>query len=175
VFEFVLGVGLARWWGGRPSGQAAGVPWRTLAGLLWMAATVGILAWINSPQTPYDGNVYPSTIFFNIIVFPIGMTLFLAGLLAERSWVRWFLSTRLIHALGQRSFVFYLLHVGVFSIWWHDYFGWGRHIFLQFFATIALAEIGHRIWEEPMHRWILARTVGYKKRRDQLDISPSQG
>jgi peptidoglycan/LPS O-acetylase OafA/YrhL len=106
VFEFVLGVGLARWWGGRPSGQAAGRPWLTLAGLLWMAVTVGILAWINSPQTPYDGNVYPSTIFFNIIVFPIGMTLFLAGLLAERSWVRQFLSTRLIHALGQRSFVF---------------------------------------------------------------------
>jgi peptidoglycan/LPS O-acetylase OafA/YrhL len=175
VFEFVLGVGLARWWGGRPSGQAAGRPWLTLAGLLWMAVTVGILAWINSPQTPYDGNVYPSTIFFNIIVFPIGMTLFLAGLLAERSWVRQFLSTRLIHALGQRSFVFYLLHVGVFSIWWHDTFGWGRHIFLQFFATIALAEIGHRFWEAPMHRWILARTVGYKKRRDQLDIAPSQG
>jgi peptidoglycan/LPS O-acetylase OafA/YrhL len=167
VFEFVLGVGLARWWGGRPSGQATGVPWRTLAGLGWMAATVGILAWINSPQTPYDGNVYPSTIFLNIIVFPIGMALFMAGLLAERSWARRFLSTPLIHALGQRSYIFYLLHVGVFSIWWHDTFGWGRHIYLQFFATVALAEIGHRIWEEPVHRWILARTVGTKKRPAQ--------
>ncbi len=46
---------------------------------------------------------------------------------------------------------------------------------LCYLAAIALAEIGHRLWEEPMHRWILARTVGYKKRRDQLDIPPSQG
>ncbi|MGI4866637.1 MAG: acyltransferase family protein [Janthinobacterium lividum] len=163
VFEFTLGVGLARWWGGRPSGQATGRPWLTLAGLLWMVLTVGALAWIDSPQTAYDGNLYPSTIFLNIIVFPMGMTLLLAGLLAESSWLRTFLSTPLIHALGQRSYIFYLLHVGLLSIWWHDTFGWGRHTFLQFFATVALAEIGHRLLEQPIYHWVLARTVGRKK------------
>ncbi len=175
VLEFTLGVGLARWWGGRPSGQAAGVPWLTLAGTLCIVLTIAGLAWINSPQTPYDGNLYPSTIFLNIVVFPMSMTLLMAGLLAERTWFRTWLATPLMDEMGKRSYFFYLLHVGLLSVWWHDTFGWGRHIGLQLLATALLAEIGYRFFERPMHRWLLARTAGHKKRQNQLDIAPSQG
>ncbi|GAA4504159.1 acyltransferase [Hymenobacter ginsengisoli] len=160
VFEFVLGVGLARWWGGRPSGEASGWPWRTLSGALAVALTVAILAYIDSPQTPYDGNLYPSTIILNIVVFPISMTLLLAGLLAERTWFRTWLATPFMDEAGKRSYSFYLLHVGLFSVWWHDTFGWGRHIFLQLLATALLAELCYRFFERPVHRWLLARTVG---------------
>lgn len=159
VLEFTLGVGLARWWGGRPSGQAAGVPWLTLAGTLCIVLTIAALAWINSPQTPYDGNLYPSTIFLNIVIFPLSMTLLMAGLLAERTWFRTWLATPFMDELGKRSYFFYLLHVGIFSVWWHDTFGWGRHIFLQLLATALLAEIGYRFFERPVHRWLLARTT----------------
>ncbi|WP_220235733.1 acyltransferase family protein [Hymenobacter ginsengisoli] len=72
VFEFVLGVGLARWWGGRPSGEASGWPWRTLAGSLIILGTIAGLASFNSPRPWYEGTVYPPAIMLNIIVFPGG-------------------------------------------------------------------------------------------------------
>jgi peptidoglycan/LPS O-acetylase OafA/YrhL len=159
VLEFTLGVGLARWWAGRPAGQAAGMPWRTLVGTLCIVLTIAALAWINSPQTPYDGNLYPSTIFLNIVIFPLSMTLLMAGLLAERTWFRTWLATPFMDELGKRSYFFYLLHVGILSVWWHDTFGWGRHIFLQLLTTALLAEIGYRFFERPVHRWLLARTA----------------
>jgi len=163
VLEFTLGVGLARWWGGRPSGHTTGAPWLTLAGGLAVVVTIATLAWIDSPQTPYDGNVLPSTIFLNIVVFPVSMTLLLAGLLAESSWLRTWLATSWMDEAGKRSYFFYLLHVGLLSVWWHDTFGWGRHIFGQLLVTALLAEVGYRCFERPVHRWILARTVGRKK------------
>jgi peptidoglycan/LPS O-acetylase OafA/YrhL len=163
VLEFMLGVGLARWWGGRPNGQATGWPWITLAGALAVGLTIAALAYIDSPQTPYDGNLYPSTIFLNIVVFPISMTLLLAGLLAERTWFRAWLATPFMDEAGKRSYSFYLLHVGLLSVWWHDTFGWGRHIFGQLLVTALLAELCYRYFERPVHRWILARTVGRPK------------
>jgi peptidoglycan/LPS O-acetylase OafA/YrhL len=158
VLEFMLGVGLARWWGGRPNAEATGWPWRTLAGALVLLGTVGVLAGINSPRPWYEGNVDPSAMMLNLLVFPAGATLLLAGLLAERSWLRAGLATQLLQTLGRSSYFFYVLHVGVLSIWWHDRFGWGRHIGLQFLATVLLAELGYRLFERPVHRWLLART-----------------
>ena len=172
VLEFMLGVGLAHWWGGRPSGQDAGPPWRTLGGGLAIGLTIAALAYIDSPQTPYDGNLYPSTIFLNIVVFPLSMTLLLAGLLAERSWLRTWLATPWMDAAGKRSYFFYLLHVGVLSVWWHDTFGWGRHIFGQLLATALLAELGYRFFERPVHRWLLARTVGRPQAAPQPAPAP---
>jgi peptidoglycan/LPS O-acetylase OafA/YrhL len=157
VLEFVLGVGLARWWGGRPSGQAPGWPWRTLTGALAVTLTIAALAYIDSPRGAYEGTMYPSAILLNLVVFPVGTTLLLAGLLAERSWLRAGLATPLLQALGRSSYFFYVLHVGLLSIWWHDTFGWGRHIGLQFVATVLLAEVGYRFFERPVHRWLLAR------------------
>ncbi len=163
VLEFSFGVGLARWWGGRPSGHTTGWPRLTIAGGLAVIATIAALAWIDSPQTPYDGNLYPSTILLNIVVFPLSMTFLLAGLLAESSWLRTWLATPWMDEAGKRSYFFYLLHVGLLSVWWHDTFGWGRHIFGQLLVTALLAEIGYRCFERPLHRWILARTVNRPK------------
>jgi peptidoglycan/LPS O-acetylase OafA/YrhL len=158
VLEFMLGVGLARWWGGRPSGEAPGWPWRTLAGALVVVGTILALAWIDSPRPWYEGNMYPSAMLLNLVVFPAGTTLLLAGLLAERSWLRTGLATPFLQALGRSSYFFYVLHVGLLSIWWHDAFGWGRHVGLQFLATVLLAEAGYRLFERPVHRWLLARS-----------------
>ena len=157
VLEFMLGVGLARWWGGRPSSNAAGMPWRTLAGGLALLGTIAALTWVGSPRPWYEGNIYPAAIGLNLVVFPLSVTLLLAGLLTESSWLRTGLATPLLQMLGRSSYFFYVLHVGMLSIWWHDTFGWGRHIGLQFVATVLLAEVGYRVFERPVHRWLLAR------------------
>lgn len=170
VFEFVLGVGLARWWAGRPA-AAGRRPWLTLAGALLMALAVGLLASLRSPIDTYDGLRYPAAIATNILLFPAGVALLLAGLLAENTWLRHVLASRLTQALGRSSYFFYLLHVSPFSIWWQQHFGWGRHILLQFAATVVLSELGYRLVEKPVHRWLLARTVGRAKAAPQPVLS----
>ena len=160
VLEFTLGVGLARWWQARPAPAApprAPRPWRTGAGVLGMGLVVGLLAAIDSPKPLYQGTVYPSAIALNNLAFPLAITLLLAGLLAEPSWLRRWLALPLMQALGRSSYFFYLLHVGLLSIWWRGTFGWGRHVGWQFVATVVLAEIGYRAFEQPVHRWLLAR------------------
>ncbi|RZK47287.1 MAG: acyltransferase, partial [Hymenobacter sp.] len=164
ALEFVLGVLLARWWAGRSTAlptTSARLPWRTLGGVGLLLATVGLLVWVNSPIDFYQGPRYPLAIVLNNVLFPAGAVLLLAGLLAERSWLRTLLATSILQELGRSSYFFYLLHVGVFSVWWHNRFGWGQHIGLQFLATIVLAEIGYRLLEEPLRRWLLARSRPY--------------
>lgn len=161
ALEFVLGVGLARWWAGRaasfPAGGRGGWPWRTLGGAGLLAATVGVLAWVDSPMDFYQGPRYPAATALNNGLFPLGVVLLLAGLLTERSWLRKLLATKLLQALGRSSYFFYLLHVGVLSVWWSRTFGWGHHIGAQFGATVLLAWLGYRLLEEPARRWLTAR------------------
>ncbi len=163
VLEFVLGVLLARWWAGRAANAPAAsptLPWRTLGGAGLLLLTVGLLYWVNSPIDFYQGPRYPAATLLNNVLFPLGAVLLLAGLLAEGSWLRSALSTKLGQALGRSSYFFYLLHVSVFSVWWHDTFGWGRHIGAQFGATVLLSWLGYRLLEEPLRRWLLARAPG---------------
>ena len=157
VLEFMLGVMLARWWAGRPAGATAGGwPWRTAGGVALLAGTVALLAWYNSPLDWYQGVRPPATVLNNVL-FPLGAILLLAGLLAERSWLRSALATPLLQALGRSSYFFYLFHVGVFSLWWQGRFGWGHYVGWQFLATVVISELGYRCFEEPARRWITAR------------------
>ncbi len=162
VLEFVLGVLLARWWAGRPTKPAAsaGLPWRTLCGAGLLLLTVGLLYRVNSPIDFYQGPRYPAATLLNNVLFPLGAGLLLAGLLAEGSWLRRLLSSQVAQALGRSSYFFYLLHVSVFSMWWHDTFGWGHYIGAQFLATVLLSWLGYRLLEEPLRRWLLARAPG---------------
>jgi peptidoglycan/LPS O-acetylase OafA/YrhL len=162
VSEFVVGASVARWWITRPSSPTSGWPWRTTLGILLMAATLGVLVWIDSPLDWYDGLRYPSAIAVKILVFPLGMAWLLVGLLTEHSWLRTVLATSIMQLLGRSSYFFYLVHIGVFSIWWRGIFG-DKATGWQFLATVLLSVAGFRLLEEPLRRWILARTLGSQR------------
>ena len=155
VLEFGMGVGLARWWAVRPAKLAPRWPWRTFTGALLMIFVVSLLAKINSPIDWYAGFRYSSAIALNNLLFPAGVLLLLAGLLAEYSWLRTVLATPLLQVLGRSSYFFYLFHLGLFSIWWQARFGPGVHIAWQFLATVVMSEAGYRLFEEPLRRWVL--------------------
>jgi peptidoglycan/LPS O-acetylase OafA/YrhL len=120
------------------------------------------LVWIDSPLDWYDGLRYPSAIAVKLLVFPLGMAWFMAGLLAERSWLYAVLATRIMQLLGRSSYFFYLVHIGVFSIWWRGVFG-REATGWQFLATVLISVAGFRLLEEPLRRWVLARTLGNER------------
>lgn len=159
VLEFTLGVGLARWWNNRLTESRPGWPWRTTLSLALMLAGGVVLVKLNSPFDWYDGNVLPATIALNVVFYPLCMTLLLAGLLTESTWLRAFLATPLLDALGKRAYAFYLIQIGLLSIWWRAQFGWGHYIGWQLLATVLMAELVYRGLEEPARRWVLARTL----------------
>ncbi|SFP74850.1 Peptidoglycan/LPS O-acetylase OafA/YrhL, contains acyltransferase and SGNH-hydrolase domains [Hymenobacter arizonensis] len=163
VFEFVIGVGLARWWVARAATTAAGQwPWRTLAGLMLMSLTVGILAWLQPPMNFYDGLLQPGAIALNNLIFPAGVALLLAGLLAEISWLRTILASRLMQFLGRSSYFFYLVHISTLSLWWAKAFGPATNSGWRFLATVAIAAVGYQFIEEPLRRWVLDHTSSNK-------------
>ena len=157
VLEFGLGVGVARWWAARPPQPAPRWlwPWRTLAGAALALAVLALLAALNSPTDWYDGKRYPAAIVLANAAFPAAVALLLAGLLAEKSALRKLLAAPLAQALGRSSYFFYLLHIGFLSQWWQTRFGTGAALAGQFLATIVLAEIGYRGFEEPVRRWLV--------------------
>ena len=159
VFEFTLGVGLARWWNNRPTQSRPGWPWRTTASIALMLLGGVYLVHLSSPFDWYDGNLLPATIAMNVVYYPLCMTLLLAGLLMESTWLRAFLATPLLDALGKRAYAFYLMQIGLLSIEWRAQFGRGHYIGWQLLATVLLAELVYRLVEEPARRWILARTL----------------
>jgi peptidoglycan/LPS O-acetylase OafA/YrhL len=167
VLEFVIGVGLARWWHRRPA-QAFTQrwPWLTIGGVLASSAIIIALAVVN-PSTSlddiYDGPLPARAIFLNNVAFPLAIALLYAGLLAEASGLRTLLSTKLMQELGRSSYFFYLLHVGLLSIWWQNTFGWGRHVIWQFLVTMLLAELGFRLLEEPLRLWLLGHTLSRQR------------
>lgn len=159
VFEFTLGVGLARWWNNRPTLSLPGWPWRTTLSIALMLLGGVYLVKLSSPFDWYDGNVLPTTIAMNVVFYPLCMTLLLAGLLMEGTWLRAFLATPLLDALGKRAYAFYLVQIGLFSIWWRAQFGAGHYVGWQLLLTVLLAEAAYRFLEEPARRWILRRTL----------------
>lgn len=159
VLDFMMGLMLARWWAARPPAPAPAWPWRTTAGGALMGLAFGWLAWLNLHFDWYQGVPFRATAITNTL-FPLGVTVLLAGLLAERSWLRRALATPLMEELGRSSYFFYLFHVGVFSLWWQHHFGWGHYVGWQFLATLVISELGYRLLEEPARRWITARTIG---------------
>jgi peptidoglycan/LPS O-acetylase OafA/YrhL len=157
VLEFVMGVGLARWWAARPPAAAGSRwPWRTLAGVLLMSLTVGVLAWLHPPMNFYDGLLHPGATALNNLVFPAAVVLLLAGLLAETSWLRAALATQLMQFLGRSSYFFYLVHIGALSTWWGEVFGPAMNSGWRFLATLVIAGLGYQYVEEPLRRWVLA-------------------
>lgn len=159
VLEFVLGVGLARWWASRANIAPPRWPWRTLTGLLLMGVAVGMLAHLRSPIEVYDGLLRPEAIALHNLLFPAGVVVLLAGLLAERSWLRTVLASKPMDVLGRSSYFFYLFHLGLFSIWWQGWFPGGGVLGWQFLATVAGSVLGYYLLEEPLRRWVLAKTL----------------
>ena len=160
VLEFTMGVGLARWWGGRPTASVAGWPWRTTLSLALDAGgrrSTGLARFAVRlvRRQPEAGDHHAQRRLLS------GLHDAAAGRACSRSkpgcgrpwapgcWTRW----------ASARIRFYLIQIGLLSIWWRNEFGWRQHVGWQLLVTMVFSELLYRLVEEPARRWILARTL----------------
>jgi peptidoglycan/LPS O-acetylase OafA/YrhL len=125
-FEFYTGIMLARHVRKKIAdgyeGRRASAPWHTLGGAGWIILCIGLMAGnahVNLVQKP--GVFLFFETLLNNFLLPPGIALFFLGLIFERSRLQRLLVTPFFSVLGKSSYVFYLIHVPLFSLF---YFGW---------------------------------------------------
>ncbi|GAB3551866.1 acyltransferase family protein [Spirosoma fluminis] len=108
-FEFIAGMWLAqRWQSHTLQGirNATGMGLGLISGCVLWQANIGILT-INP-----TGLFWSELIVYNYLL-PVGISLFLLGLLQEKSSIRYVLTTLFMQTMGHCSYAFYLIHLGM--------------------------------------------------------------
>lgn len=109
--EFFIGIFLALYLLKKDNVQRKG-PWITMLGVLGMVIGVGIMAMMPLTEERKFGLYHPFGIVANNLILPIGIALLFYGLIAERTWLQRFLSTKTMELLGKASYIYYLVHIG---------------------------------------------------------------
>lgn len=151
--DFVGGAGLALIVLNRRTTRVSEWGLRTYSGILGIFAVVWGLSQFQTGS--YWGNGMESKwgIAFHHLVLPPMILLFFNGLLSERTWVSRLLATPLLQLLGKSSYVFYLIHYGLFANWIETQVGrgsFGRLFVILWIASILL----YLLFEKPVHSFI---------------------
>lgn len=109
AFEFILGMVLARRWS---PGRLPRLPFATVTGLVLMGGCIGWQTWVPTITTNADTLFWSEVGVYNYLL-PIGIVLFLAGLIRERTVLGGLLAQPILQTLGRSSYAFYLIHVGI--------------------------------------------------------------
>lgn len=145
-FEFFCGVALALYF--KPIHRTG---WAfTGTGLLLMVALVFGLSRLGSSGV--SGIQSSPGTLVNNFALPLVIALFFYGLLVEQTWLNKLLSFKLFTLLGKSSYTFYLIHVGVISVWLDTLVG--GNLLLLFLALNIVAIILWMVFEEPLNRII---------------------
>jgi peptidoglycan/LPS O-acetylase OafA/YrhL len=154
--EFMIGMALALFVRSKP--QLNTYSFATWLGLAWVVACMWILSRVDDPLDGGSGTVSRVGIGVNNLVLPVGIAALLFGLIHERTWLRWLLETKTLDLLGKSSYVFYLVHQGIFNI------GLERHgvesVWVRFIVLNALSILLFKLIEDPLHRLLTGKTVG---------------
>ncbi|MCX6298506.1 MAG: acyltransferase [Bacteroidetes bacterium] len=86
----------------------------TTMGVLGMVIAVSVLVFLPLNGREF-GLYHPFGIFTNNIILPIAIAVLYYGLIIEKSWLQKFLSSATMQLLGKSSYIFYLIHIGVFA------------------------------------------------------------
>ncbi|MEI6185149.1 MAG: acyltransferase, partial [Bacteroidota bacterium] len=90
-------------------------PIATTIGFIIIVFSIYILSSITLTGPKDVGVHHPLGILSNNLILPIGIALLFYGLISEKSWIRTFLSTKIMDILGKSSYIFYLIHIGFIS------------------------------------------------------------
>lgn len=148
VLEFVLGIGLAIFVAEEKRTSRPGA-WATYGGIVWILGCAAFVATMEQEQTLIS-NEHLKILTINFLL-PPGIGFLFYGLLRESTIIRRMLETKMFDLLGKSSYAFYLLHLGVLSVWLHKL---GSPIVVSLIVTMLLSIVLFKLVEEPLHKRI---------------------
>lgn len=156
--EFMMGAALALFVRHYPTLRKG--TWTTTVGGLWIVACLVALACIATKEFPSYQN--PLGIAVNNLVLPFGISIFFYGLLTERTQLAHLLSTKVAQVLGKSSYAFYLVHMGVLSVFVK------RNISDSPVVILAMAlSVAYLLWrfvEEPLQAMLSSKPHHWQKK-----------
>jgi peptidoglycan/LPS O-acetylase OafA/YrhL len=152
--EFLIGVGLAQWLYRQPVRARSG-GWLTGLG---GAAILGYLVLsMYLPASSSQGLDVPVYYLLRQVAFPLGIAVFFACLIRERSSFRHLLETRAFDLLGRASNVFYLIHGSLLNTLFEQHVSAAIAVRLVFMTGVSIAL--YKFIEDPLHKLLKARTA----------------
>jgi peptidoglycan/LPS O-acetylase OafA/YrhL len=142
-FEFLIGVALAIHLNKKVNNISY-----TWLGLLSMLVMIMLITFMGRSDS---GSMNATGIVLNNFFLPVTTALLIYGLITEKTWVSDLLSTAVLQVLGKASYAFYLIHLGVISLWLSQ---WMRSPLL-FLALQGCAVLLWWLVEDPLRRLIL--------------------
>jgi peptidoglycan/LPS O-acetylase OafA/YrhL len=114
-FEFFLGIQLAILFKRRNNRNKLLTSYYTFSGLIFVLLCLLVMNMVRIHfNIPHASSNYLG-LMMNNVVFPMAVSVLIWGLLTEASWLSKLLSTKLFLVLGKASYVFYLIHAGLFA------------------------------------------------------------
>jgi peptidoglycan/LPS O-acetylase OafA/YrhL len=163
VFEFACGIYLAMLVKGKVKSITSKPPGKIIlyAGLLIVVASVTILFLIaRNYKTVHATDALPG-ILINNLLMPIGIILIFYSLIYQKSLLQQFLSSRLMVALGNSTYSFYLLHTTFILSYIYKFIS--NNVFVTLVVMIIISFIFHKTVEQPLA--ILLRKKLSKKQK----------
>jgi peptidoglycan/LPS O-acetylase OafA/YrhL len=160
-FEFFAGAQLAIWMKQKNKPGKSGSSKYTIAGMLCMSAVILALTLtdVNDARYPYALYTTPGLIINNWIL-PVAIAVLFWGLITERTWLSRLLSTKVFELLGRSSYTFYLIHMGVISLFVVAIVKkWVLHLPVMLIISIIL----YSFVEEPLNKGIRKLFSGNNK------------
>jgi peptidoglycan/LPS O-acetylase OafA/YrhL len=146
--EFFMGMLLAHFiLTGRPNGLS--LRYTTLTGGLLLLAILYGMNYMAPDIYSHGFQTLPGLIIRNV-AFPVATIIFFHGLITEKTWLRWFLSTRLLVLLGNASYVFYLIHISYVNM---EIRQWLLFPDRNFTLLWILSIVIYLLVEKPVYTW----------------------
>ena len=149
VSEFVIGMGLAYFY--TNYSQKLKTKHITTSSVIVIFILIYCMSVINTGDGTEVGIVsYWGKLINNLILPFFGIAPLLWGLMTEKTWFARLLSTKLMMLLGSASYVFYLIHVGLFS---HFFDRISNHWLFGFVMLNLTAIAIYKLIEVPLNKY----------------------
>lgn len=107
------------------------------------------------------GDYYAKGIIINNLILPVfGISLLFWGLLTEKNFITGLLSSRTMVLLGKSSYIFYLIHVGVFTAIFYPAIS--TNIIFLFIYLNVLSILLYKGFEHPVNKWLRRKLLREK-------------
>lgn len=147
-FEFFTGIGLAIFYKHNKNNRKSS--YCTYLGLAIILICIYLISFIKGD---YDYGVrHPLGKLFNTFLMPLfGIAPFYYGLMTEKTYISRLLRSRLFVLLGKSSYVFYLIHMGIFATIVRKI---TPNYLILFLSIVFLSILIYKYIEEPINKYI---------------------